>query len=69
MTKQKKVILITGASSGIGYDAAMILAGQGYKVYSSGPLVGWSDALILYLCAQLITKLNIYGKQRLTEPA
>ena len=40
-----KVILITGASSGIGYDAALILAGQGHKVYGAARRVELMDGL------------------------
>ncbi len=40
-----KVILITGASSGIGYDSAMILAGQGHKVYGAARRVELMEGL------------------------
>ena len=40
-----KVILITGASSGIGYDTAAALAKQGHKVYAAARRVEKMDPL------------------------
>ena len=48
MRKQKKVILITGASSGIGYNAALILAEQGHKVYGAARRVELLEQLREY---------------------
>ena len=43
-----KVILITGASSGIGYDAAGTLARQGHRVYAAARRVERMDSLKTY---------------------
>ena len=42
---RQKVVLITGASSGIGYDAAMSLAEKGHKVYASARRVELMEPL------------------------
>ena len=41
----QKVILITGASSGIGYDAATALAAEGHKVYAAARRVEMMEPL------------------------
>ena len=51
--KHDKVILITGASSGIGFDAARMLVQQGHKVYAAARRV------------ELMEPLKAYGVQTL----
>lgn len=46
--KEKKVILITGASSGIGYDTAQKLAEQGHRVYGAARRVERMESLKEY---------------------
>lgn len=41
----QKVVLLTGASSGIGYDTAMALARQGHKVYAAARRVELMEPL------------------------
>ena len=43
--KQNKIILITGASSGIGFDATKMLAQQGHKVYAAARRVELMEPL------------------------
>ena len=45
MGKNNQVILLTGASSGIGYDTAVALAKQGHKVYAAARRVGRMEPL------------------------
>ena len=46
--KNSKVILLTGASSGIGYDTAVALAQQGHKVYAAARRVDRMEPLRQY---------------------
>ena len=46
--KGNKVILLTGASSGIGYDTAVALAQQGHKVYAAARRVERMEPLRQY---------------------
>ena len=45
MDKNNQVILLTGASSGIGYDTAVALAKQGHKVYAAARRVELMEPL------------------------
>ena len=45
---KQKVILITGASSGIGYDAAVALAVAGHKVYAAARRTEMMEPLRTY---------------------
>ena len=43
-----KIILLTGASSGIGFDAAKVLAQQGHKIYAAARRVELMEPLKEY---------------------
>ena len=48
MNIEKKVVLITGGSSGIGYESAIIFAKNGYKVYTAARRLEKMEALKEY---------------------
>ena len=59
----KRVILITGASSGIGYDAAVALAAQGHKVYAAARRIERMEPLrekgIVPICLDVTDDVSI----------
>ena len=62
---QPKVILITGASSGMGYQTARILAEQGHRVYGAARRVEKIEELAPY-CVQAL-RLDITNEQSVTQ--
>lgn len=64
--KTKKVILVTGASSGMGKDASLKLIKEGHIVYKHA-LEGWSDCLRLEVAQFGIDVVFIESGAILTE--
>lgn len=62
---QPKVILITGASSGMGYQTARILAEQGHRVYGAARRVEKIEELAPYGVQAL--RLDITDEQSVTQ--
>lgn len=62
---QPKVILITGASSGMGYQTARILAKQGHRVYGAARRVEKIEELAPYGVQAL--RLDITDEQSVTQ--
>jgi short-subunit dehydrogenase len=62
---QPKVILITGASSGMGYQTARILAEQGHRVYGAARRVEQIEELAPYGVQAL--RLDITNEQSVTQ--
>ncbi len=60
-----KVILITGASSGIGYDAAMALASQGHRVYAAARRTERMESLKAYGVVPI--RMDVTDEQTMVE--
>lgn len=61
----KKVILITGASSGIGYDTAIALSEQGYTVYAAARRVERMEPLRAYGVVPM--KMDVTDEQSMQQ--
>lgn len=57
--KKSKVILLTGASSGIGYETAVMLSRKGHRVYGAARRVEPGAPLDLYLADSQSTTLKL----------
>ena len=65
MKENKKVILITGASSGIGYNAAQALARQGHRVYAAARRIELMEPL---RADGIVTmKMDVIDSQSMSE--
>lgn len=62
---KSKVILLTGASSGIGYDTAIALSQQGHKVYAAARRVDRMEPLREYGIVPL--KMDVTNDQSMQE--
>ena len=65
MKSDKKVILITGASSGIGYDAAQALARQGHRVYAAARRTELMESL--QADGVITMKMDVTDSQSMSE--
>ena len=63
--KSNKVILLTGASSGIGYDTAVALAQQGHKVYAAARRVERMEPLRQY--GIVLLKMDVTDEASMKE--
>ena len=65
MKPTAKVILITGASSGIGFDSARTLALQGHRVYAAARRVELMEPL--KECGVQVLKMDVTDDASMTE--